>query len=230
MLSNRRKTITFFIIWAMLVIVAWFATPTMLRNAIRLAAVLPHRAVSAELSGENRAQMMKELADFKKELSAKKLRGESVSGQLILDIGIRYETLGALWKAYPYVLHATRREPTNASAWSHLASLRESMTLYRPAADAWREAIERDPKNALFYERLAYLHDHWLNDDFTANGVYLEGLVRAGNPPGLMSTYAQFLEEIGENNTALLYWKALREKDPLDTEIQKHITNLEKSS
>lgn len=227
MLSNRKTTITFFLIWTVLVIAAWFMTPVLLRNAIRLAAVLPHRSVAVELPDNSRTQLMVELVDLKKELAEKKLRGENVPGQLILDIGIRYETLGALWKAYPYVLLATRREPTNTSAWAHLASVQESMTLYQPAVGAWREAIERDPKNALFYERLAYLNDRWLNDDFTANGVYLEGLVRAGNPPGLMRTYAQFLEEVGEYNTALLYWKALQEKDPQDTTIQEHIRALE---
>jgi len=54
--------------------------------------------------------------------------------------------------------------------------------------------------------------------------------VRAGNPPGLMRSYAQFLERIGERGTARLYWKALADKDPSDTDAKHHLQYLERKT
>lgn len=230
-LPNRRKTIAFIIVWSIVLSAAWFTTPHTLRWAVRFAQSAPNRQVYAQISEETRAQTKTELNRLLREYESRKIKGDtSALGSLLLELGIQYETLGALWKAEPYLSRATRREQANASAWEHLARVREGLSFYTEAADAWRAAIERAPKNPSHYARLAYLFDKRINDSFTANGVYLEGLARSGNTPELMRSYALFLERIEDNTTALLYWKALLEKEPNNKEIQERITNTENGS
>lgn len=228
MFSNRRKTITWFIVWVVLVGAAWFATPYVLRFVLRFAQSAPNRQVDAQISNETRAKTKSELVRLLREQEGKKLKGdtEAISG-LLRDIGIQYETLGALWKADKYLSRAVKRKPGDASAWERLARVREGLSFYAESADAWRAAIEREPKNPSHYARLAYLFDRRFNDILIANGVYLEGLVRSGNTPEFMRSYALFLERIGENTTALLYWKALLEKEPTDVSVQERVQFLE---
>lgn len=226
-LAYPRKAVSLIILWAILLTVAWFAAPSLTRYGLRLAAVLPHRAVSVQLTDEERTVLINETVDLHRTIFRKKQKGNTDLRPEYLELGIRYEKLGAYTYALEYLTRVTNKEPMNARAWMHQARVLEGLTLYQDASDAWRQAIEHDTKNASHYARLAALLDRWLNDTFRANGVYLEGLVRSGNPPELMRSYALFLERIGERSTALLYWKALLEKDPTNTALQDRVRGLE---
>lgn len=227
-LANKRQTVTLFLVWVTLLGVAWFASPALVRSVLRLSAALPHRAVVVELSREEREKTKDEIDALKEKIFTKKQHGDTGVTQDILELAIRYEKLGAYWMAQAHLAGIIRRDGTNAQAWTHLSRVLEGLTLYSDAAESWRTTIELDPKNPSHYARLAYVFDRRFNDSFGANGIYVEGLVRSGNTPELMRSYALFLERIGEKNTALLYWKALLEKEPGDTSIQDRISDLEK--
>ncbi len=227
-LANKRQTITLLCVWAALLGAAWFASPALTRSVIRLSAALPHRAVVSELSREERGKTKEEIDAFKKKIFKKKQRGDTSVTQDILELAIRYEKLGAYWMAQRDLFAILRRDSTNAQARTHLSRVLEGLTLYSDAAESWRATIELDPKNPSHYARLAYVFERRFNDSFGANGIYVEGLVRSGNTPELMRSYALFLERIGEKGTALLYWKALLEKEPGDTSVQNRIIDLEK--
>lgn len=229
-LANKRQTVTLLLVWAALLAAAWFASPAFMRSALRLSASLPHRAVTSELSVDDRAATRVEINDLRKKIFSKKQQGDTSVTDDALELAIRYEKLGAYWKAKQSLSHILKRESANAQAWMHLSRIFEGLTLYSDAAEAWRTTIELDPKNPSNYARLAYVLDRRFNDSFSANGVYVEGLVRSGNTPELMRSYALFLERIGEKNAALLYWRALFEKEPQDTSIQDRIRELEKRS
>lgn len=227
-LANKRQTVTLFLVWAALLGAAWFASPVLVRSVLRLSAALPHRAVVVELSDEERKKTRDEIDTLKEKIFSKKQRGDISVTQDILELAIRYEKLGAYWMAQAHLAGILNRDRTNAQARMHLSRVLEGLTLYSDAAESWRTTIELDPKNPSHYARLAYVFDRRFNDSFGANGIYVEGLVRSGNTPELMRSYALFLERIGENNTALLYWKALLEKEPGDTSVQDRIRDLEK--
>lgn len=229
-LSSPQKTISLIIIWAILLTVVWFASPSLMRYGLRLAAVLPHRQVAAQLSGEERNALRTEIVQAQQRILEKKQQGKSDFASEYLELGIAYEKLGAYAKAYDYLVRITEKEAMNTQAWMHFARTLEGLTLYRDAADAWRTTIDADADNPGHYARLGAVLDQRLNDTFNANGAYLEGLVRAGNDPDLMRSYALFLERIGEKGTALLYWKALLEKNPDDRSIESRIYTLEQGS
>lgn len=227
-LANKRQTVTFFLVWTALLGVVWFGSPALTRSVLRLSAALPHRVVVVELSDEERKKTRDEIDALKEKIFSKKQRGGASATQDVLDLAIRYEKLGAYWMAQAQLAGIIKRDRTNAQAWMHLSRVFEGLTLYSDAAESWRTTIELDPKNPSHYARLAYVLDRRFNDSFAANGIYVEGLVRSGNTPELMRSYALFLERIGEKNTALLYWEALLEKEPGDTSVQDRISDLEK--
>ncbi|MEK7122710.1 MAG: hypothetical protein AAB855_02535, partial [Patescibacteria group bacterium] len=210
-LSSPRKTISLIIVWVILLTVVWFASPSLTRYGLRLSATLPHRNVATQLSGEERDAFRAEIAEVQQRILEKKQQGKSDFAGEYLALGIAYEKIGAYAKAYDSLVRITEKETMNSSAWMYLARTFEGLTLYKDAADAWRSTIEADSDNSGHYARLGVVLDQRLNDTFRANGVYLEGLIRAGNDPDLMRSYALFLERIGEKGTALLYWKALLE-------------------
>lgn len=226
-LANKRQTVTLLFVWAVLVAAAWFVAPAVMRSSLRLSVALPHRTVDVELPREDRAAVKAELDDFQKKIFLKKQRGDTNVTQEFLELAIRYEKLGAYWKAQQNLSNIVKHEKTNAQAWMHMSRVLDGLTLYNDAAEAWRTTIELDPKNPSHYARLAYVLDRRFNDSFSANGVYVEGLARSGNTPELMRSYALFLERIGEKSTALRYWEALLEKEPGDASIKDRIRDLE---
>lgn len=226
-LNRKKKTVIQLFAWLCVLGVVWFATPLILRSSFRGAAFASHIFVPVKLDQKTIGQLQQDMVRKNKQLADEKKKGNTNISDIQLALGIDAEELGAFGKSYMYYQAVIARDSRNPSAWAHLGSLYESMALYGDAASAWRQSIELDPSNAIVYDRLADLNENHFKDTEKAGGLYVEGLVRAGNPSGLMRSYAQFLERIGEKGTAKLYWKALADKDPRDTDAQHHLQSLE---
>ncbi len=227
MLSNKRKTLAFFFLWIVVLGSVWFTAPTLFKGGLRAWKVATHLYVPLSLSSEALRSHSREIKSLKNKIFEKKQRGAKDIAEESIALGIQYEEIGSLGQAYHEFAVARALRPTSSSALSHIAGIYESMTLYAEADIAWRQAIENDPTNPELYTRFASLLEDRLSDLQRANGAYIEGLVRTSSAIGLMLSYADFLERIGEPTTARLYWQAVTEKDPTNEGVKQHLKQLE---
>jgi len=230
-LSKKNKTALLFVVWIALLAVAWFAAPPFLRIALKSTAYVSAIARPEKISQQDFDRARADIAELQKKAWKARLSGD-INGfiDFSIQLGVRLEAAGQYAKAYQQYAHILARDPRNAAALWHKASVSEKLAVTSDALDAWRAAIESDPQNSSSYERLANVTERVLHDSQQANGIYVEGLVRGGNAVSLMRLYADFLERQGETHTALLYWKAITEKDPTDANAQNHLRALELSS
>lgn len=215
-------------IWVVLLAGAWFASPFLLRLAIQSKAYVTHIVTKSTLSDKERTISYTDFVTTLKRIREEKLNGHlDRVADLYRDEGSYLETLGHTAKAYSLYTRVLMRDPNNTDAQFHRATLYETLGMYSDALDAWRTAIERDPGRSASYEHLARITETIFSDPEKANGIYVEGLVRGGNAIALMRSYAVFLERQGQQSTALLYWKAVVQKDPSDEQAQVHVRALE---
>ena len=225
------KTAILFIVWVFLLIGAWFVAPLFLRTVLKSQAYVTHILPSSNLSDTQRNQARDDIKNLQKTIAQEKLKGANVRViDLNLQIGARLAALGHNAKAFQYISTVLTHDSQNKEALFHKAYLFETLALPSDALDAWRTAIERDPQNSTSYEHLATIMERVISDPQQANGIYIEGLVRGGNAISLMRPYANFLERQGENTTALLYWKAISQKDPTDENAKNHVQALERTT
>jgi len=189
-----------------------------------------HMVPSPQSPLKEQDKVRDDIKNLQKSIAQEKLKGANDRViDLTLAIGERLEALGHHARAYEYVSTVLMHDPQNKEALFRKASLLETLALPSDALDAWRTAIERDPQNSTSYEHLAIIMERVLRDPQQANGIYVEGLVRGGSALTLMRPYANFLERQGENTTALLYWKAILQKDPTDENAKNHVQALEQA-
>lgn len=224
--SKKQKTAIFFVVWIALLAGAWFSAPTFLQSVLKIQSYVLHVTASPKDTGaSNRART--DIADLQKNIEKAKLKGANDQViDLYLQLSSRLEALRQSAKAYQYVSAVLMSNPQNSEALFQKATLFESLTPPSDALAAWRVAIERDPTRSASYEHLAKMTEYMLGDPQQAGGIYVEGLVRGGNATSLMRAYADFLERQGERGTALLYWKALEQKNPNDEDVKNHVRAL----
>lgn len=227
-ISKKQKTAVLFVVWILLLIGAWFVAPFLLEDVVKGKMYITHIAIPPRISSKELEQNKSDIKDTQKRIAQAKLKGATDQVfDLYLHMATALEALGQNAKAYQYVEALLAHDQKNKEAVFHKALLSESLAVISDATTAWRTAIELDPQNSASYQHLADITELQAHDPQATNGIYVEGLVRAGNAPPLMRTYAQFLERQGQKSTALLYWKALVGKDSKDEDAQNHVRALE---
>lgn len=178
--------------------------------------------VPVSLSADEKKSIEKDIIEIQNAIRASDKKGAKTYAAQYSALGVDFEKLGFLKRALD-AYQKSIKEEVDVATYIHIADAYQRMKEYELAEENYRKAIDRDPKNIEYYQRLADMYFYDRGDAFSARGIYLEGLLRADNDIRLMKIFANFLETSGNRHEAYIYWDAILQKDPKNTQIREHL-------
>ncbi len=182
--------------------------------------------VRVNISLEEQEKIQKEIQDLTKSFTSDPApQGESAA-KLHRDIAGKYIMLGQLGTAIKHYDNALDAQRTDTAALVEKGKVLGQMEELLKGEESIKKAIEFEPTSVSHYSAMAQYYRDFGKDNENARGTYIEGLIRTNNDATLMWEFASFLESIGDESEAYLYWVELEKKLPSDPIVKERIKAL----
>src|SRR6185503_4071899 len=129
------------------------------------------------------------------------------------DKGLALASLGRSDEAKQAYAESIRLNPNNAGAYSGLFALQVNTEDFDGAQQSIRKAIELEPTSTRWKKYIAFSQEQLNASDEAINTLYQDSLRSVKNNKELITSYARFLEEIGNKPAAIEQWKKAIEID-----------------
>lgn len=131
------------------------------------------------------------------------------------ELAFNYHMVGDLAAAKEFYLKASKINRLDPALWASLFSVYKDMYDYRAARDAVKKSLGINPVDWNLWRGYIELEQfHFGADRAKLEGLYREALTATNNSVNIITVYAKFLEEGGDRQGALKYWKMTLEKVP----------------
>ena len=147
---------------------------------------------------------------------------------LMLQLGSDYMFLGELKKARGVYRDVIKLDKNRAPGWAQLFHAERAMHLFSDARKSIGEAIKRDPLSAQYWRwRIDLERFDLKGSDEDIRKLYAEALTSTREHADILSSYAQYLESIGDIQGAIAQWKILATRYPNESIYTAEIRRLE---
>jgi tetratricopeptide (TPR) repeat protein len=181
------------------------------------------------LSAEDRKFYEDRLADANQRLLSAQTNDERF--EILVYKGQQLAALGKLAEARDTYWVAVSQNGSNASAYTSLGNVFVEMNDYEQAQQAYRRAIELRPQNADFWLRyIVFEKEKMATSKEVLNSYYLDALGKTTNNIDIITSYATWLEKVGDISKSIEYWQKAVELNPGNKALYKaEITRLQKN-
>lgn len=183
----------------------------------------------SSLPKDEQERLKQDISVIGKQIAAKDKQGaDTFAPQYVHMAGI-YETLGLLPQARNAYLRAIEQDKKSKDAFIGLGNVYVAEKRYNEAEAVYKAVISLDEKYVHGYIVLANFYFTVIKDEDRARTTYLRGLLSTNNDTSLARAYANFLETVGRNYEAYLYWSEAAKGNPDDLDARKRMELLKPS-
>lgn len=183
----------------------------------------------SSFSKEEHERLTQDITAIQRNIAAKNKQGADTFAAQYVHMGGIYETLGQIPQARNAYTRAILEDAKNMDARIGLGNVYVIEKRYDEAEAAYRGAVSAQENDIHGYLVLADFYSVVIQDEEMARSAYLRGLLSTDNHATLARAYANFLETIGRNYEAYLYWVEVAKGDAKDREAREHIHSLRPS-
>ena len=149
--------------------------------------------------------------------------------EVYLELGQIERNLGEYQQAFEYNKRASKIMPSSSAPYMNMGVYSVELGHYEAAEGYFSKAIEITPDYYLAYQKLGDLYrNYYTSKKEKAVAIYQKG-IEVTNNEGLVKDFADYLNENGEKEEALKYYKQLEQASPEDEAIKKMNEDIEKS-
>lgn len=132
-----------------------------------------------------------------------------------IESGMVLQGMGKLAKARDQFLAAAKLDPKNYTAQTSLFSVYSEMNDYSSSRQAIKEAVKLNSSSPDIWRNYISLEmGQFAASREEANSLFKEALQKTNNHVDIMTVYAQFLEQGGDKQGAIDYWKKAAQANP----------------
>lgn len=180
-------------------------------------------------SKDEQERLRQDIETIQRNIAAKNKQGADTLAPQYVHIGGIYEALGLLPQARNAYMRAIEEDKKSIDAFTGLGNVYVREKRYPEAEATYRAGLSLNEKDIHGYLVLGNFYAVIMKDEDTARTTYLRGLLTTNNDIYLARAYANFLETIGRNYEAYLYWSEVVKGNPEDTVAKEHVRSLRPS-
>jgi tetratricopeptide (TPR) repeat protein len=148
---------------------------------------------------------------------------------LYMTLGFQQYSLGKLADARSSFETAKDIDPKNAGVWASIYQASNDMQDYSAARDAIKTAMFLQPDNSDYWKWYIDLQrQHFGASVADINGYYTDAIAKTSQSLDIITSYANYLESIGDIGGATNQWRLAAQQDPKNAAYKAEITRLEK--